>query len=233
MKNFALPLAIVLSSVSILPAFCQLGGESYHYSSGGARVVNQSMRSYRMPGLTAISPGTISQSARGIQAVGEQQNPGLPKVPWGSTVGTCGDQQYARQFQPEMMYQPQPVSPELANARGRALVVQGRGGRSVVMPQQSYGQAGAPIMMSGPAIPNSPGQQVALHNLALPGVSYGSHFGTAGDMLRSDLHPEAYKSNDYFWHGQPQAPSYAPVRYYATPATGAATYDGPGNGGGY
>jgi hypothetical protein len=52
-----------------------------------------------MPGLTAISPGTISPSAQGVNRIGEQINPGLPTVRWGSTISTCGDQQYRTGFQ--------------------------------------------------------------------------------------------------------------------------------------
>jgi hypothetical protein len=91
--------ASLLLSISVAsPAFCQLGGEGYHYGSGGARVVSQPNRGYNMPGSTSIGPGTMSQSARGITAVGEKVNAGLPTVHWGSTIGTSGDQQYQHQF---------------------------------------------------------------------------------------------------------------------------------------
>lgn len=99
MKKVALSLSMLLAALSATPAFCQLGGDGYHFSGGGARVVTQSKRAYTMPGLTAISPGTLSKSAQGMAQVGEQINPGLPSVRWGSTISTAGDMQYRNGFQ--------------------------------------------------------------------------------------------------------------------------------------
>jgi hypothetical protein len=102
MKNVAFVASVLLSSVvsclSVTPAFSQLGGEGYSYSGGSARVVNQASKAYHMPGATAIGSGTMSRSAQGFASATEQSNPGLPTVHWGSTVSTCGDQQYKSGF---------------------------------------------------------------------------------------------------------------------------------------
>jgi hypothetical protein len=70
-----------------------------------------------MPGSTAISTGTMSKSAQGVSQVGEQINPGLPRVHWGSTIGTCGDEQYKAGFQTG-----QARGPAVPNVAGTAII---------------------------------------------------------------------------------------------------------------
>ena len=80
-----------VAAASCLPAFAQ--GYSYNY--GGSRVLNQGQTGLIRPSSTYIGPGTMSQSAQGASPQAQQSNnPLLPKVPWGSTVRTPGDNFY-------------------------------------------------------------------------------------------------------------------------------------------
>lgn len=94
----------------------------------------------------------------------------------------------------------------------------------------------------GTGMPNYPQQQhmivgqvpnvagTAIWNAGLPGAPFGSHVGTPGDGIRSDLHPEINDRNQSWWHPQAAQQSYSPqqVRYAPTGATGAATYESQG-----
>ena len=93
-----------LSKVSVLcAAFLLVGappswsqGQSYHYSYGGGRIVNQGQIGLSNPSGTYIGPGTLSQTARGNTPGGAQANPGLPAVNFGAHIGTPGDNQYSQ-----------------------------------------------------------------------------------------------------------------------------------------
>lgn len=73
------------------PGQCQ----TYHYQSGGSRVVRQSQTGLYYSDPSYIGPGTLSQTAQGKQIGGGQANPGLPKVPWGANISTPGDNMYS------------------------------------------------------------------------------------------------------------------------------------------
>ena len=188
MKRIALSASLLASIVCTAPAFCQASGHVYHHKYSHSRAVSQRDLSYSAPGQTAdLSPGTPSASAQGINQVGERINPLLPKVPWGSTISTGGDQQYRSGFQTGDL--------------------------------------------KGVAVPSVPG--TAITNRRLPGCNWGGNTGTAGDAIRSDMHPEVNINNERWWH--PQAltasrPSTVPVTYeeytkYADTVT--ATYEDP------
>lgn len=203
MKSF-LPVAslLVFALLSFgLPAQSQYAQPGYHYSHGGSRVINQHNIGLYMPAATQIGGGTISKSAQGIMQSGEQINPGLPKVPMGSHVGTAGDAEYAKNFTPS---QQTIVFPDQAGGGGTVYAAPAQGG-------------GAPY---GPpsAIPG---------NRSLPGVRYGSYVGTAGDAMRSDLHPEVNNQNDAWWHPQQgqQRSMMQPTQTYHPPVSIPDTYN--------
>jgi hypothetical protein len=190
--NLGIACALLLCAV-VSPALSQ----DYHYSYGGTRVINQNAIGLAHPAATQIGGGTLSPSAQGVIQQSEQNNPGLPKVPWGSHVTTPGDVQYQNNFSP----QAQVVR---VNSRQVAIV--------------------QPVMVAGPptAAPTA--------NTGLPGTPMGSHIGTAGDSMRSDLHPEVNRYNDMWWHH----PAYSATRrvstnpsnqYVLTGSSGAATYN--------
>jgi hypothetical protein len=85
--------AVILAATLASPVLAQ-GSYNYHYSSGGARVVNQNNVGLVDPSGTYIGGGTLSQTARGLQVGGAQANPLLPKVPWGANIQTPGDNFY-------------------------------------------------------------------------------------------------------------------------------------------
>jgi hypothetical protein len=205
MKNFAsFSVALVLSALA-LPAQSQQYLNQYHYNSGGSRVVNQRNVGLNQPASTQITTGTLSPSAQGINQVGEQANPLLPKVPWGSTVTTPGDQQYGRNFQ---------APPQVQMVRIN------QGGRIVTAPVMVVGAGGNG---SGGPTPAAP---CMIMNNGLPAAPFGSHVGTPGDSMRSDLHPEVNRYNDAWWHPQPvMTRTAAPAVYVPSGAAGAATYD--------
>jgi hypothetical protein len=189
--NFGVLLAVCLSTTA-LPALSQ----QYHYDYNGSRVVNQNQIGLYHPAITQIGGGTMSPSAQGIVQQSEQNNPGLPRVPWGSHVTTPGDVQYSRNFS--------------APPQGQLIRVSG-GQTAVVQPIMVAPQNAAPTTNSG-----------------LPGTPMGSHIGTAGDAMRSDLHPEVNRYNEGWWHPQPAMgrSNMAPARYVPSGSNGgAATYD--------
>ena len=63
----------------------------------------------------------------------------------------------------------------------------------------------------------APANAAPTANAGLPGTPMGSHIGTAGDAIRSDLHPEVNRYNDSWRHPQPARSNRttysAPVRY--------------------
>ncbi|HEY9714408.1 MAG TPA: hypothetical protein V6C72_13135 [Chroococcales cyanobacterium] len=90
MRKISLCLLISL----ILPAFCSSKAlADYNYNFGNSRVIVGG-NGLATPSSTYIGGGTMSASARGQIGYGAQVNPALPNVPWGSTVGTAGDNRY-------------------------------------------------------------------------------------------------------------------------------------------
>ncbi|MCW5823987.1 MAG: hypothetical protein KIT34_14375 [Cyanobacteria bacterium TGS_CYA1] len=83
---FVVGLAIGLAAS---PAFAQ--GYSYNY--GSSRVTNQGSIGLNNHDSTYISPGTMSDSARGVNR-GYALNPNLPSVSLGRNVKTAGDNFY-------------------------------------------------------------------------------------------------------------------------------------------
>ncbi|HEY9786156.1 MAG TPA: hypothetical protein V6D17_12185 [Candidatus Obscuribacterales bacterium] len=88
-QAFAVALVFALISAPCL-------AQSYHYSSGGSRVVNQSQIGLPYHDSSYIGPGTLSQTAQGKPVGGAQANPLLPKVPWGANIQTPGDNFYTK-----------------------------------------------------------------------------------------------------------------------------------------
>jgi hypothetical protein len=81
----------------LLQAFAGLptSAQSYHYSYGSSRVVNQNQTGLYMPSSTYIGSGTMSRSAQGLKAgVSSGGLQGLPQTNFGATVTTPGDNQY-------------------------------------------------------------------------------------------------------------------------------------------
>src|SRR5262249_57639017 len=93
MKAFALVCAALMLA-GCLPAFAQ--GSSYTYSYGSSRVVDQNEDGLERPAPPQIGPGTMSQSARGLQpgGAGMTSNPLLPRVNMGANIQTPGDAMY-------------------------------------------------------------------------------------------------------------------------------------------
>lgn len=89
---------IVASSLlPVLSAFCLLpaGAQSYHYSWGNSRVVNQNQTGLYMPSSTYIGSGTLSRSAQNLPAgVSSGGMSGLPQTSFSPSVSTPGDNQY-------------------------------------------------------------------------------------------------------------------------------------------
>ncbi|HEY9778313.1 MAG TPA: hypothetical protein V6C81_31410 [Planktothrix sp.] len=175
--------------------------QQYHYQYNGSRVVNQNQIGLNHPAPTQITSVTLSPSAQGIQQNSEQSNPGLPRVPWGSHVTTPGDVQYSKNFS--------------AAPQGQGQLIRVAGGGQPTMVQ--------PIMVA-------PANAAPTANSGLPGTPMGSHIGTAGDAIRSDLHPEVNRYNDAWWHPVVRASSRSsysaqPQQYRGSGSSGAATYD--------
>ncbi len=92
MKIFnVLPVLLVLAFG--FASFAPVLAQGYSYNYGGSRVTKQGSIGLNNHDSTYISPGTISQSAQGINS-GYQLNPGLPSVSLGRNVKTAGDNFY-------------------------------------------------------------------------------------------------------------------------------------------
>lgn len=83
---FVVGLAIGLAAS---PAFAQ----NYSYNYGSSRVTNQGSIGLNNHDSSYISPGTMSDSARGVNR-GYALNPNLPSVSLGRNVKTAGDNFY-------------------------------------------------------------------------------------------------------------------------------------------
>jgi len=94
MKTRNLPIIISLLSLSLAISSRAQAQYEYHYSYGGSRVVQQDDIGLNRPSGTYIGTGTLSKSAQGVQEVGAQVNPGLPRVNHGAYIGTPGDNLY-------------------------------------------------------------------------------------------------------------------------------------------
>lgn len=100
MKSIPVILVAIVCASS-LPA----GSQSYQYSYGTSRVVNQGQNGLANPSSSYIGPGTVSQSARGLPAgVSSGGMSGLPQTKMGAHVGTPGDNQYSYAVQSERLY---------------------------------------------------------------------------------------------------------------------------------
>jgi hypothetical protein len=84
-----------VSTLGCLLSFCASGALAQTYNANGvdSRIIYGG-NGLSTPSGSYIGGGTMSASARGIQQSGPQVNPGLPRVPWGANIGTCGDNQY-------------------------------------------------------------------------------------------------------------------------------------------
>lgn len=92
---------------AILPAYAQ----GYHYGYGTSRVVNQNNIGLHNHDASYISPGTMSDSAKGVIRGGYRPNPLLPQVNLGRTVKTAGDNMYqggAPYLETNSLYTPKP-----------------------------------------------------------------------------------------------------------------------------
>lgn len=100
-------LAVLATFATALPASAQ----GYHYGYGSSRVVNQNSIGLNNHDASYISPGCISDSAKGVQRSGFRPNPLLPQVNLGRTVKTAGDNMYqggAPYLETNSLYAPKP-----------------------------------------------------------------------------------------------------------------------------
>lgn len=98
---FAYKLIAAILAFGCLPA----GAQSYHYSYGNSRVVNQNQTGLYTPSSTYIGGGTMSRSAQGLPAgVSSSGLSGLPQTNFGATVTTPGDNQYTESVQNERRF---------------------------------------------------------------------------------------------------------------------------------
>lgn len=82
--------------ILLLPLTTQhpAAAQSYHSSSGRARVINQSSNGLDQPSSSYIGSGTMSKSAQGYNSPSTVANPGLPGVNMGANIRTPGDNLY-------------------------------------------------------------------------------------------------------------------------------------------
>jgi hypothetical protein len=185
MKSDNLILAAALSLLAISFS-TRANAQTYHYSWGGTRVVNQGQIGLSNPSGTYIGPGTMSKSAQG--AVAPVTNPNLPNVNMGAHIGRPGDNQYG----PNRMFSDQPWQP-----------MQVQQGQPIYQRPASNGlppgRMGAHIGLPGDDMrsdlhPYTPGQnmqpQVFQSSSSQPTVDYHSSNtpATYGDTSGSAMH---------------------------------------------
>lgn len=108
-----------VSKISLLAALATLAcfatsqpasAQGYHYGYGSSRVVKQNSIGLHNHDASYISPGCISDSAKGVIKGGYRPNPLLPQVNLGRTVKTAGDNMYqggAPYLETNSLYVPQ------------------------------------------------------------------------------------------------------------------------------
>lgn len=105
----------LLTTLLVLTGLCSVSpvsAQGYHYGYGSSRVVNQNNIGLSNHDSSYISPGCISDSAKGVVRNGYRPNPLLPQVNLGRTVKTAGDNLYqggAPYLETNSLYQPRPV----------------------------------------------------------------------------------------------------------------------------
>ena len=105
----------ILTTLLVLTGLCSVSpvsAQGYHYGYGSSRVVNQNNIGLSNHDSSYISPGCISNSAKGVVRNGYRPNPLLPQVNLGRTVKTAGDNLYqggAPYLETNSLYQPRPV----------------------------------------------------------------------------------------------------------------------------
>ncbi len=94
MRVQTLPWLAVLATtlVSSTPALAQ----AYHYNYGGGRIIQQNQTGLWYPAATYLDGANLTPSATGKINTNRYglTNPLLPRVDWGRSIGTGGDQYY-------------------------------------------------------------------------------------------------------------------------------------------
>ena len=99
--NWTILASALIFTLNLCPSVI---GQTYDYSNGNTRVINQTSHGLAYPSGSYIGTGTMSKSAQQGAGIIVPANSGLPKVNRGRYIGTPGDNLYGNN--PDIVPQP-------------------------------------------------------------------------------------------------------------------------------